>query len=123
MTRNVCLGLCFVLGAATSCGGGDGGEPPVAPAITDSFPMPSGGKSGIHLVWDDRSKDEDNFEVQRKAGTEDYKWLATVAFDTTMYHDGNVTTGQMYTYQVRATKKSGAASSWSNAATVTAPPP
>ncbi len=112
--------VALFLGA--SCGGGDGGAP-AAPTITEGFPMPSGGKSGIHLVWDDRSDDEDNFEVQRKTGAEEYKWIGTVAFNTNQFHDGTVTTGQTYSYQVRATKKSGAVSGWSNSVTVTAPPP
>lgn len=62
--------------------------------------------------------------IERMAGGAAWMTLAMVPFDTTQYHDPNLTPGTVYMYRVMAMPKSGGheiGSAYSNEATLTAP--
>jgi hypothetical protein len=79
---------------------------------------------GAHLTWKDNSDNEASFMIERMMGAGTYAQLATVPFDTTAYHDANLSPGT-YMYRVMAMPKNGAhdsgANSYSNEVTFTQP--
>jgi hypothetical protein len=88
--------------------------------------------SKVHLVWEDKSGNETNYQVFRNNGvcnatTPDTNIAAPLAANTKSYDDGSGVSGQTYSYKVRAVYvTSGLPSSvgyskWSNCVTKTAP--
>ncbi|HKP64200.1 MAG TPA: fibronectin type III domain-containing protein [Polyangiales bacterium] len=45
--------------------------------------------------------------IERKSGSETWKSIGNVPFDTTQYHDAGIQAGVSYTYRVMAMPKSG----------------
>src|SRR5262245_37071709 len=110
-----CLLLSILgLAAASGCLGdsGDGAAPaddaaPTAPTNLAVVPR----EGAAHVTWNDNSSDEAHFMVMRKdPGAAEYKVVATVPTDGTVYHDATVTSGQSYTYQIIAMNEAGAGS-------------
>lgn len=77
--------------------------------------------TGIHVTWKDNSKDEAEFELERKEGSGAFAKVASVVFDTVQFHDTAVTAGKTYTYRARAVSSGGARSTFSNEVTMDAP--
>lgn len=76
---------------------------------------------GIHVTWKDNSKDEAEFELERKEGSGSFAKVASVVFDTVQFHDTAVSAGKAYTYRARAVSSGGARSAFSNEVTMDAP--
>jgi hypothetical protein len=93
----------------SACGSehGDADAPPAAP----SGLAISNVSGGAHLTWADNSDNEDHFMIMRKAGTAAYDDVGMVNFNITQYHDGSVTAGTTYTYQIMAMNSKGEAGS------------
>ncbi|MEM1060427.1 MAG: fibronectin type III domain-containing protein [Verrucomicrobiota bacterium] len=73
----------------------------------------------IDLQWNDRSGDEEGFEIESSTDGVTFSPLATVSADATSYAATGLTGATEYTFRVRSTKSSGAdTSSWSNEAVV-----
>lgn len=70
---------------------------------------------GAHLTWKDNSDNESQFMIERKAGNGDWTIVGMVPFDTTQYHDPNLTPGTTYVYRVMAMPKEGGHDGGSNA--------
>lgn len=95
----------IVLGAllaVAACGGSGAGAPTPPSNLTV---VESAG--GAHLTWTDNSTNEAQFIVERKTGTGNFAQLATVPFNTALYHDAAVTSGTMYVYRVVAMGEGG----------------
>lgn len=60
---------------------------------------------GGHLTWKDNSDDEAQFMVERKVGSEQFKVLTTLPFNTTQFHDAPLMSGVTYVYRVMAMGK------------------
>ena len=107
--------ILLVVGGA-GCGSSSSSPSPVpgAPSELKAAEL----EGGAHLTWKDNSNNESGFMIERKAGTADYTTLTTVPFDTTQYHDPNLTAGTLYTYHVMAMgKEAGKDSDFSNEVT------
>lgn len=117
------LVLLVASAAAVACGDDEhdsGAAMPKPPTDLKVEPL----TGGAHLTWKDNSDNESAFMVERAAGTEAFKSLATVPFDTVQYHDGAVTPGGMFKYRVMAMPKDGGHSDkteYSNEVTFVAP--
>lgn len=114
--RLACHSL-FVALAIVGCSD-SGSSPASAPGAPSSLvAAPLGG--GVHLTWSDNSNDEELFEIERKEGDpgKAFQTLDTLPFGSALYHDANVSLGELYTYRVRA-KLPGTFSAYSNQATV-----
>ncbi len=74
-------------------------------------------KTQIDLGWQDNSREEEGFEIERRKDSDPWSRLATTAADTIHYRDASVSTGT-YCYRARAFTKD-QTSSWSNEACVT----
>jgi hypothetical protein len=74
----------------------------------------------IVMGWTDNSSNEFAFEVWRKTATSAYQRLQSLAPNTTVFIDPNLTPGTTYTYRVRATGAQGA-SAWTNEVSWTVP--
>jgi hypothetical protein len=74
----------------------------------------------IRLKWQDKSKDETAFFVERKEGTGEFVTLKQLKPNATTYDDLAVTPGVTYTYRIRA-EKAGGEPSFSNPASATIP--
>jgi hypothetical protein len=109
--------------AAVACGDDEddsGAALPKRPTDLQVEPL----TGGAHLTWKDNSDNESAFMVERAAGTEAFKSLATVPFDTIQYHDGAITPGGTFRYRVMAMPKEGGHSEkteYSNEVTFVAP--
>ncbi len=98
-----------------SLGCGSGGSSPLgAPSNLSAAPL----TAAAHLTWTDNSTTETMFMIERKDPGGQFVNAYTVTFDITQYHDAKVTSGQTYSYRVRAMSDSGA-SDYSNEAMVT----
>jgi hypothetical protein len=75
----------------------------------------------IDLYWEDVSRDETGFEIERRRGAGAYQKIGTVAANFASYQNPGLVPGGTYTYRVRATGTLGP-SEWSNEATGIAPP-
>jgi hypothetical protein len=117
------LVLLAAAAAAVACGDEEhksGADMPERPTDLKVEPL----TGGAHLTWKDNSDNESAFMVERVAGAEEFKSLATVPFDTVQYHDGTVTAGATFKYRVMAMPKDGGHSEtteYSNEATFVAP--
>jgi hypothetical protein len=85
--------------------------------------------NAVDLVWDDTTSNEYGFEIQRKLGSGSFATIATVGggneyynfSSRAFYNDSGLTLGAVYTYRVRPVNAAGAATMWSNEATVDLP--
>lgn len=104
--------MVFVALALVGCGSSNSGSAvPAAPSDLKAEEL----EGGAHLTWKDNSDNESGFMIERKVGATDYTTLATVPFNTTQYHDPNLTAGTAYTYHVMAMgKEAGKDSGFSN---------
>ncbi|MGD8869034.1 MAG: fibronectin type III domain-containing protein, partial [Gemmatimonadales bacterium] len=78
----------------------------------------------IDLTWQDRSDDEEGFEIQRLGADGVYTTIATPAANATSFSDVGLEPSTIYTYQIRAFNANGE-SRWAkeaSAATKPAPP-
>ncbi|MBI4514828.1 MAG: hypothetical protein HY699_03305 [Deltaproteobacteria bacterium] len=82
--------------------------PPAAPGPLQAASSPADVR--IDLTWKDKSADERNFEIHRRAGTGKYSLYKRVAAGTTKYSDTALSAGQSYAYEVRATNAGGSSS-------------
>jgi hypothetical protein len=118
MTRvltNVSVGLLI---ASAGCGGNSASTSTLA-APTDL--QVAALEGGAHLTWKDNSSDEASFMIERMAGSSDWSTIGSVPFNTTQYHDANLTPGTTYMYRVMAMPKSGGSGPYSNEVTFVAP--
>jgi titin len=78
----------------------------------------------IDLTWQDRSSDEDGFEIQRRGADGGYTTIAITAANVTSFSDAGLDPSTTYTYQIRAFNATGE-SRWTkeSSATTTPPPP
>ena len=108
----------FLVLATVSCGG-DEDAMPNPPSDLKVTSLAGGG----HLTWKDNSDNEAQFMIERKTGGGAFQALASVPFDTILYHDAPLTSGTTYTYRVMAMGKSGhtAETKWSNEAVLVTP--
>lgn len=106
-------GLFLLAAISLGCGSG-AGSPLGAPSNLAAAPL----TGAAHLTWSDNSSAETMFMIERKDPGGQFVNAYTVTFDITQYHDAKVTTGQTYSYRVRAMSDSGT-SDYSNEATVT----
>jgi hypothetical protein len=75
----------------------------------------------LTVTWQDNSNNEDNFEVERKTGTNGlYVRIVTLAANNNSYADAGVISGATYCYRVRAANSS-EVSGYSNEACATVP--
>jgi hypothetical protein len=115
---------------AESWAGGDSGWSNVTSVITPEPPVPPNSPSNVtaewvsaryvQLVWNDNSTTENDFIIQRRAGSSG-EWLLIkrIGPNATTYEDLSVAAGQTYYYRVCATSWDGGDSAWSNEATPT----
>jgi hypothetical protein len=93
-------------------------HPPTAP--TGLLALPSQ-PTQVDLSWTDTSDNEDEFQIQRRAGVGvDWQTVDTVGPDSTAYYDETVDPETTYIYRVRAANEVGG-SDWSGEAAVTTP--
>jgi hypothetical protein len=116
MKRLVEITAAVLIAACTACGSSAGATSSVK-APTDLKVEPLQG--GAHLTWKDNSDNEAGFMIERMMGTSAWSTVGTVPFDTTQYHDGNLT-GTMYMYRVMAMPKSGGNGAYSGEVMFTA---
>ena len=118
--RSIPVLLCLI---AASCGGSGAGDGSEVAAPTDLKAVALEG--GAHLTWKDNSDNESEFMIERKSGSGSWASIGDVPFDTTQYHDAEITAGTTYSYRVMAMPKSGghdeANGAFSNEVTFTAP--
>lgn len=74
----------------------------------------------VDLTWQDNSDNEEAFDIERRIGSGQWLFLASVAADQTHYSDDSVIPGASYAYRVKAANVGGD-SGYSNMATVTFP--
>ena len=103
--------------ALSACTDSKATSAPVAPSTLTATAL----SGGAHLTWKDNSDNETEFMVMRmQVGTDaDYKTLTSVPFNTTAYHDAQLTSGKAYMYKVMAMNDAG--ESYSNEITFNAP--
>jgi hypothetical protein len=77
-------------------------------------------KDSVLLTWQDNSKNESGFVVERKLENEGFVELMVLNENTTTYQDGGLAAGTDYTYRIRAMKK-GKGTAYSNERFVTTP--
>jgi len=70
----------------------------------------------VDLIWDDRTSDEEHFEIQRKQ-TGSWATVQTTLADVVTWQDTLLTPTNLYYYRARATK-TGVNSAWSNTVAV-----
>jgi len=117
MKNDVLRRSCFVILLACGCSSTESSAPADPKAPSNLRAVPQGG--GAHLTWNDNSSDEEVFEIERNDdATGSSQTIASVPFDTEVYHDADVVLGQRYTYRLRA-KLPSSFTSYSNVATVT----
>jgi titin len=92
----------------------------VPPAAPTNLQLRTASASQIVMGWTDNSSDEFAFEVWRKSGADSYQRLQSLAPNTTVFIDPNLTPGTTYTYHVRAIGAQGA-SAWTNEVSWTVP--
>ncbi|MGE5415542.1 MAG: stalk domain-containing protein [Acidobacteriota bacterium] len=77
--------------------------------------------TATNLTWEDRSSDEESFQIWRKVYDSDFINIANVGANATSYSDTGLTLGTDYTYRVRAANSTkGTFSIYSNEVIVTA---
>ena len=63
---------------------------PNAPSALKAVPL----HGGAHVTWKDNSSDEDEFLLMRKEGAGPFAEVTRPTFDTTAFHDVDVTSGK-----------------------------
>lgn len=114
--RSAVFGLAAVAMAVVACDGSSTSDSgvPAAPSGLTATEL----EGGAHLTWKDNSNNEAGFMIERKVGGADYATLTSVPFDTTQYHDANLTSGVTYRYRMMAMgKQAGKDSPYSNEVT------
>jgi hypothetical protein len=86
------------------------------PAIPSSLAATSVSSSRIDLDWQDRSVNEQGFQIQRRAGGGAWSPITTTGPNVTSHSDPGLQEATSYSYRVRAFNASGG-SAWSNEAT------
>jgi hypothetical protein len=90
-------------------------------ASNGTTPTPVAPPAQLTLTWQDNSNDEDNFAIERKAGTNGtYGQIASVGANVIFYVDDSVSRGVNYCYRVQAVNSAGA-SAYTNEACATVP--
>lgn len=96
----------LALMGASGCGGMD--DMPSPPTDLKVAEL----QGGAHVTWKDNSDNEGGFMLERKVNTGMFTTYKTLDFNTTQFHDTDVTAGMAYGYRVMAMpKKSGGHSS------------
>jgi hypothetical protein len=91
------------------------------PSAEASASFTIGSSPRLTVTWQDNSTNEDNFQVERKMGTNGtYGQIVAAPANTTSFLDTSVTSGATYCYRVRAANSSGT-SAYSNEACAIAP--
>ncbi|MDW7676171.1 MAG: fibronectin type III domain-containing protein, partial [Bacillota bacterium] len=80
----------------------------LVPDAPDRLTVTGTEKDRATLSWRDRSDNENGFILERKTGTGNFTKVATLSANTTSYTDRDLTSGQRYTYRVKAYNDSGA---------------
>ncbi len=109
-------------GGNTGSGGETGGgttptEEPI-PAAPQSLVSTALSSSSIEIRWNDRSDNEDGFNIDRATGTGTWRRVATVGANTTRVVNNGLASNTNFRYRVRAFNGTGA-SAWSNIASAT----
>lgn len=116
LIRSAVFGMAALAMAMVACDGSsstDSGVPAAPSGLTATELL-----GGAHLAWKDNSTNEAGFMIERKVGGADYATLTTVPFDTTDWHDPNLTSGVTYRYRIMAMgKQAGKDSGYSNEVT------
>lgn len=107
MSRIIVGAYAAVLFAGPACGDASDGESSTAAVAAPTALKVEFLEGGAHLTWKDNSDNESEFMIERKSGSSSWSTLASVPFDTTQYHDADLTTGTEYSYRVMAMPKSG----------------
>ena len=94
--------------------------PPNVPAAPTNLTTTADLSTQITLRWTDNSNNETGFNIERLNGS---TWvpLTSVAADTTVFSDANLSPNTAYSYRVYAVNASGA-SGYTNTSTATTPP-
>lgn len=92
----------------SACGGDDNENNNTSVGIEAPTDLQVGAlEGGAHITWRDNSDNEAGFMIERMAEPADWMTIGMVPFDTTQYHDANLTAGTTYMYRVMAMPKSG----------------
>lgn len=75
----------------------------------------------VDLKWVDKSTNESGFKVERRVGTAQYTFLATIGANLSVYTDNTVQANTSYTYRVYSFNSKGNSLTYSNEATVQTP--
>lgn len=75
----------------------------------------------VDLKWVDKSTNETGFKVERRIGTTQYAFLATVGANLSVYTDNTVQANTSYTYRVYSFNPIGNSLTYSNEVTVQTP--
>jgi len=75
----------------------------------------------VDLKWVDKSTNESGFKVERRVGTAQYAFLATIGANLSVYTDNTVQANTSYTYRVYSFNSKGNSLTYSNEATVQMP--
>jgi fibronectin type 3 domain-containing protein len=98
-----------------------GSNPSAVASASFTVSTPAISPAKLTVTWQDNSTNEDNFQAERKTGTNGtYGQIAVVQANTTSYVDTSVTKGTTYCYRVRAVNSAGT-SAYSNEACATVP--
>jgi fibronectin type 3 domain-containing protein len=89
--------------------------PPLAPSNLAAAAV---SHTEVALSWSDNTSDETGYEVERRVGSLSWMSVASLAGDSTGYHDQALSPSSTYSYRLRAIGDGGI-SSYSNTATVT----
>ncbi|AKL96346.1 fibronectin type III domain-containing protein [Clostridium aceticum] len=72
------------------------------PAAPTNLTVISSTGNSVTLSWKDQSRNETGFKIERKVSGENYKEINSVRTNTTTYEDKTISSGNKYTYRVRA---------------------
>jgi subtilisin family serine protease len=97
-------------------------NPPVVVNPPANLRIVSATTNSVSLAWDDRSTNEEGFQLERSTNGTAFVRIASPGRNLTAYTDGTVSAGRRYWYRVRA-YNSQKVSDWSNVASVTTPAP
>ncbi|MEP2771627.1 MAG: fibronectin type III domain-containing protein [Fulvivirga sp.] len=76
-------------------------------------------ESQINIFWEDKSDNENGFEVYRSTDNISFVWVANVGADELMYNDTMLNGGTEYFYKIRAYNASGASGQSNTASALT----
>jgi hypothetical protein len=121
MIKHLIIVGCALTTVVAACGGDEETAAAEVAAPTGLKVEFLGG--GAHITWKDNSDDESEFMIERRAERAKWSTVATVPFDTTQYHDAEISPSTTYTYRVLAMPKSGdhSAGAYSGEVTFVAP--